>query len=343
MEWPPEGENDAEAYPITHQHYALFHTIDRALYTILAIHLCRDPAESLHVVALLLWLERNGFPHAVKSVLSLPRMLVGDLADEAMACLNFIFNHGESSSDGGADVPLMRGVIGRRISARFLRENRHDARRVISKIIDTVCVRALNDIMQKAFARRNPSPSMSPASLPDRPAFPGMRPRRNENENGNGNGNADDHVVINQHVPVGHQNRRYWLGREEAEAVPVPVPPDDRTLFVTFSKGYPVHEWEVVEFLTRAFGDCVEALHMQEVQTGEQPLFARVVFQSASTIDQVLGTSGKAKFIINGKHVWARKFVPKRNHSHRAVHQPPPPPPPQPYNLPPHFPFYREG
>ncbi|KAI3410843.1 uncharacterized protein J3R85_018356 [Psidium guajava] len=312
MEWPPEGEN-AEAYHIPHQHYTLFHTIDRALYTILAIHLCRDPSESLHVVALLLWLERNGFARAVENVLSLPRMLVGDLADEAMACLNFIFNHGESSSVGGADVPLMRGVIGRRISARFLRENRDDARQVISKIIDTVCLRALKDIMQKAFAIRNPSPSTSPVLLPDGPAFPGMRPRRNAN--------ANDHVVINRHVPV---------------PVPVPVPPDDRTLFVTFSKGYPVHEWEVMEFLTRVFGDCVEAMHMQEVQAGEQPLFARVVFRSASTIDQVLDASGKAKFIINGKHVWARKFVPKRNDSHRAVRQPPPP---QPHDLLPYFPL----
>lgn len=326
MEGWPEGEN-AEPHLIPQQHYTLFHSIDRALYTILAIHLCRDPAESLHVVALLLWLERIGFPYAVKTVLSLPKMLVSDLADEAMACLNFIFNR-SNFSDGSAEVPIMRRVIGRRISLRFLHENREDARRVISKIIDTVCVRALTDIMQDAVAirnaRDNPSPSTSSVRLPNRPAFPGMLQRRNENTN--------DHVTINRHVPIGHRSRQFWLlGRDEAEA----VPSDDRTLFMTFSKGYPVHEWEVREFLTRAFGDCVEALHMQEVPAREQPLFARVVFRLASTIEQVLDASGKAKFIINGKHVWARKFVPKRTNGHRAVvHQPPP----QPYNLPPYFP-----
>ncbi|KAK3436170.1 hypothetical protein EUGRSUZ_C00815 [Eucalyptus grandis] len=325
MDWP-EGENAAPRH-IPPQHYALFHSIDRALYTILAIHLCRDPAESLHVVALLLWLERSGFPHAVKTVLSLPKMLVSDLADEAMACLNFIFNHSSFSNDG-ADVPLMRGVIGRRISPQFLHENRDDARRVISTIIDTVCVKALTDIMQNAIAmrsaRHDPSPSTPPVCLPDSPSFPGMRRRRNEN--------ANDRVMINRHVPTGHQNRKYWFEeRDEATA----VPPDDRTLFVTFSKGYPVHEWEVREFLTMAYGDCVEELHMQEVQAGEQPLFARVVFRSASTIEHVLDASGKTKFIINGKHVWARKFVPKRTNGHRAVHQPPA----QPYNWSPHFLF----
>lgn len=303
MDWR-RGEN-AEPRPIPQEHYALFHSIDRALYTVLAINLSRDPVESLHVVALLLWLERTGFPQAVKSVLSLSETLVNDLADEAMACLDFIFNQSSFSNDG-ADVPLMRGVIGRRISPQFLYQNQDDARRVILKIMDTECVTALADIMQNAVATRNachnPSPSTPLRRLPDRPAFPGMQPRRNENPN--------DHVMINRHAPTGHQNRQFWFsGREEAEA----VPPDDRTLFVTFSKGYQVHEWEVREFLTRAFGDCVEALYMQEVQAGEQPLFARVVFRSASTIDRVLDASGKAKFIINGKHVWARKFVPERN------------------------------
>ncbi|KAF8034025.1 hypothetical protein BT93_C0337 [Corymbia citriodora subsp. variegata] len=328
MDWP--GGENAAPHHIPQQHYELFHSIDRALYTILAIQLCRDPAESLYVIALLLWLERTGFPHAVKTVLSLPKMLVSDLADEAVACLSFIFNHC-SFSNGGADVPLMRGVIGRRISPQFLHENQDDARQVISKIMNTVCVRALTDIMQKAVTMRNARRNPSPVCLPDRPAFPGMRLRRNENTN--------DRVMINRHVPTGHQNRKYWFDeREVAEA----VPPDDRTLFVTFSKGYPVHEWEVREFLTRAYGDCIEALHMQEVQAGEQPLFARVVFRSASTIEHVLDASGKAKFIINGKHVWARKFVPKRTNGHRAVHQPPPPPPPpppQPHHFSPYFPF----
>ncbi|KAK6273692.1 hypothetical protein POUND7_010775 [Theobroma cacao] len=90
------------------------------------------------------------------------------------------------------------------------------------------------------------------------------------------------------------------------------VPPDDRTMFVTFSKGYPVHEWEVREFFTRAYGDCIESLHMQEVPPDEQSLFARIVFRSESAIEIILSGMSKAKFTINGKHVWARKFVPKR-------------------------------
>ncbi|OMO91801.1 hypothetical protein COLO4_18099 [Corchorus olitorius] len=113
-----------------------------------------------------------------------------------------------------------------------------------------------------------------------------------------------------------------------ADSGQVPVPPDDRTMFVTFSKGYPVYEWEVREFFGRAYGDCIESLHMQEVQPNQQSLFARIVFHSVSSIEMILNGMSKVKFTINGKHVWARKFVPKR------LKPPSPPAVPPVFNLP---------
>jgi hypothetical protein len=51
---------------------------------------------------------------------------------------------------------------------------------------------------------------------------------------------------------------------------------------------------------------------MQEVQAeDQQPLYARLVVRSASFIPVVLEGQSKAKFSINGKHVWARKYVKK--------------------------------
>lgn len=58
----------------------------------------------------------------------------------------------------------------------------------------------------------------------------------------------------------------------------------------------------------------VEAVYMQEVVAAEdQPLYARLVVPSASVIETVLEGRNRAKFSINGKHVWARKFV-RKNH-----------------------------
>ncbi|XAR56110.1 hypothetical protein NMG60_11036442 [Bertholletia excelsa] len=59
------------------------------------------------------------------------------------------------------------------------------------------------------------------------------------------------------------------------------------------------------------FGDIVEAVYMQEVGPEKQVLYARLVVQCGSVVERVVGGQNKAKFNINGKHVWARKYVRK--------------------------------
>ncbi|KAM7276255.1 hypothetical protein ACFE04_018121 [Oxalis oulophora] len=101
-----------------------------------------------------------------------------------------------------------------------------------------------------------------------------------------------------------------------------PIPADDRTMFVTFSKGYPVLEGQVRNFFQIAYGDCIESLHMQEVlPPNQQSLFARIIFRSPSTIERILNGRRTVKFSIQGRHVWARKFVPKRPRSLLAAAQ----------------------
>ncbi|XP_055824393.1 uncharacterized protein LOC129892890 [Solanum dulcamara] len=90
------------------------------------------------------------------------------------------------------------------------------------------------------------------------------------------------------------------------------VAPDDRTVFLTFSKGYPISESEVKDFFTRKFGEDVEAVYMQEVPEEEQALYARLVTRSPALLEAIVD-GGKAKYNINGKHVWARKYIKKQN------------------------------
>ncbi|CAA3016415.1 Hypothetical predicted protein [Olea europaea subsp. europaea] len=93
------------------------------------------------------------------------------------------------------------------------------------------------------------------------------------------------------------------------------VPREDRTMFATFSRGYPVAEMEVRHFFTTVYGNCIESFRMQEVWPYEQPLYARVVFLKASFVQEILDGTEKAKFTINRKHVWMRKFVPRNKGS----------------------------
>ena len=270
---------------VSQEEFNTFYTIDRKVYTLLVINLWRDPVESMQIMALWLWLERVGFNNVVHKMLSLPYTLVNELADEAIICLNCINTNQIPTSSETNDIPLTQSLMEKEISLQFFLENRLNGIVGIAKIVNEVCIRALSDIMQQAV-ERNASQSLVESQMLMMPP------------------SASIHQSL---VHPGLRQPARTLGNE--------VPADDRTMFVTFSKGYPVHEWEVREFFTRSYGDCIESLHMQEVQPHQQALFARIVFHNASNMEMILGGLGKVKFIINGKHVWARKFVPKRARS----------------------------
>ncbi|OWM74414.1 uncharacterized protein LOC116197379 [Punica granatum] len=238
---------------VTQDEFNLFHSIDRSLYTVLVINLFRDPTESMRVIAMFLWLEHKGFRYCVKKILSFPHVLINEIAEEAVTCLNIIDNKNQSciasSSSGISDIPVMQSILSQELSPRFFHENRVSASEGIARINNSVCMRALSDIMEKAVASK---------------------------------ASRDSSI-------------------------------DDRTLFITFSKGYPVQEWEIRDFFTKTNGNCVESVYMQEVKPNEQSLFARIVFRTASSVGHILNGTSRAKFTINGKHAWARKYVPKRS------------------------------
>ncbi|KAJ1427908.1 hypothetical protein SESBI_09295 [Sesbania bispinosa] len=270
---------------VPHEDFILFHKIDRDLYRILVIHLLREPTECIQILGTWLWLERMGFRNMVKKILSLPNLLINEVADETLLCLSCV-NNGLiiPSSSNGNETPLLQSLVDNEISLQFFHENRVQALQGVAKAVENVCDRAFTDITQQAIMIRN-----------------SIETRR---------------MTEAQIVPVtqSSENPNAWFGSINVglELQNNQVPADDRTLFVTFSRGYHVEEWEVRQFFTMAYGDCIEALHMQEVQPTEQSLYARVVFHKIGTIDLVLGGAYRVKFTISGKHMWARKFMPKR-------------------------------
>ncbi|GAB2291613.1 hypothetical protein Dimus_025868 [Dionaea muscipula] len=261
---------------ISNDEFTLFHRIDRDLYTKLVFNLDRDPEESMLVMAFFLWLERLGCYNLVFDIVPLPLPMVNMFADEALACLGCIYGGDKaaaaSSSSGNNDISLLRAFSRRAISLQFFHAERATAIESINKILREVCGRALWDIMERARATQ----------------------RSNNNK-----------------LVLGTASSSASSSEKDSQ-VQVLVHPDNRTMFITFSKGYPVSEAEVKEFFNRSFGECVESIQMQEVAPNEQSLFARVVLCSPQKVDMILNGSEKVKFAINGKHVWSRKFVPKR-------------------------------
>ncbi|MQL90176.1 hypothetical protein Taro_022764 [Colocasia esculenta] len=98
----------------------------------------------------------------------------------------------------------------------------------------------------------------------------------------------------------------------KAQLWPEPyIPPDERTLFITFSNGYPLGARDLYDFFSRRYGG-VEDIYIQETEGDDVPLYARAVFYLQSICLRVLAGNEKAKFMIKGRHVWARRYIPKR-------------------------------
>ncbi|XP_057784523.1 uncharacterized protein LOC131001905 [Salvia miltiorrhiza] len=273
-----------------------FHTIDRELYAALTRPLRRDPAESVQVLAFLMWLEKECADSTlIKRVSSLPPLLINAVADEAAACVRCV----ESDAFlAGGGVKLLSELLSfpAGVSLRFLHDNRIAVLRGVAKIMNTVCWRAFGDLFH-----RDVNPDMTVTVPPnfmyntyvDVPSPP--------------------HVAHPHHPPMVAQRQMLSqdLGNlKENKEQEKQVSPDDRTIFLTFSKGYPTSEDEVRDYFTRKFGDFIEDLMMQEVEGDEQPLYAKMVARTPAVIDGIV-EGNKAKYSINGKHVWARKYVKK--------------------------------
>nr|XP_029120153.1 uncharacterized protein LOC105043873 [Elaeis guineensis] len=91
------------------------------------------------------------------------------------------------------------------------------------------------------------------------------------------------------------------------------TPEEQRSMFITFSMGYPIAREDIRDFFNTRYGPCVETVMIEKASARQRPMYGRLVFRSASTIAVVLNGQQTAKFVIKGKHLWARIYLPRRN------------------------------
>jgi hypothetical protein len=83
----------------------------------------------------------------------------------------------------------------------------------------------------------------------------------------------------------------------------------DKTLFLTFSKGFPVTREEVRHCFTINYGvNCIKDIRMGRRSSNGQVLHATMVVNNLEILDKILHGRRVAKFNFNRKHIWARKF-----------------------------------
>ncbi|XP_019199142.1 PREDICTED: uncharacterized protein LOC109192891 [Ipomoea nil] len=447
------------AYPeVSVELMNLFHEIDRKLYSTLVFELERDPKVSVNIIALWIWLEKNKIKNAVDKVLSSPIKLINGLADEALSCLRCITDDMYLFSSDASEITLTQNVLAKQLSLKFFHENRTSALSGIRMVVETVCVKVLDDLIQMAITRNAerqllktqmvmmPPPVAEPkdAMIPrfgglqvtgesSRSVVPPMDPMTSRFGGFEVTGESSQSVAppidpmiekrfgglrfagessqsvvppidpmvqtfgglrfagessqsvvppidplikrfgglrfagessqsvvppidpmiqkrfgglrfageSSQSVvpPIGPLIQRFGglrFAGESSQPVVPPIDPkiqsfggltltgessgsampplrmeepkDNRTMYATFSNGYPVSDWELWIYFNRMYGDCVESISMQQVvEPNDQSMFALIVFTSPRIVHLILRGLEKAFFTIQGKEVWIRK------------------------------------
>lgn len=136
---------------------------------------------------------------------------------------------------------------------------------------------------------------------------------------------------------------RPWIHTNERGAK------EERTIYITFSDGYPLSESQLLNFFNRyihrciflflyvysfkigikvlfymrffnyqvycvsnrVFGLCVESvyIHYYEPYLEKPPLFGKIVFYRRSTVWLVLQFQEEARYIINRRCLWCKKYI----------------------------------
>ena len=270
----------------------LFHAIDREVFSRLVITLKRQPAQSLLIMALLLWLEDAKNCDIVSKLAKVSDSLLDAVTNEADLCLNIL--KAKTSTTHGGSLNLMSRFMATEITLKTISKLKYTAISGVKAFLKNVCAWIFTDILLQVL----PTPSnvnfnVSPLFVPGfpHPLF----------------GSIEIFLLpLNFTLPV----EGLWGWKLNFEA-----PIDDRTIFLTFSRGFPVSEDEAKEFFVKMCGDCIEDFEMEVVvEPKTQALYARMVLRSVAYMDHIMTGKHIAKFRSNGKHIWARKFE-KRDYS----------------------------
>ncbi|KAJ4953673.1 hypothetical protein NE237_030505 [Protea cynaroides] len=304
-----------------------FHSIEKKLFSRLVIDLKRDIPLAIQVITFWIWLEEAGYPNIIMKLLTLSNTVIRFVTNEAMVCLDCI-KTGRIPSPPLDDIPFMHLITKKGISLQFFIDNRSEVIEGLLRVIENINSRRfeyneywrpLANATQLAVApiRTRPTSVETQPAVPQRRIIPisgathyggtmlfrsssfGEVQRRPFGEGSSSRvGDARERQMKQTPLPFARSNFN-----DLARPRNVKVPEENRTMFMTFSRGYTVSEREVRNFITRLHGDCIESICMQEVvPPNVQPLFALVVFKFTSTIEIILDGRERMNFVINGKH-----------------------------------------
>ncbi|KAJ3681845.1 hypothetical protein LUZ60_014418 [Juncus effusus] len=255
-----------------------FHTIDRAIYEKFISHGIH-PELAQNAVCLFMWLDQIGF-EVVRQILPINNpSAIFALITDAEAILHCLRQ--EEGIVSHVDIPFVSALSQDIIGIRFFDFHKDVIVRGLAQIIDGVGRIIFDENLYEILHLHNAA--VRQAEL--------------------------DSAICGRRLmapPLPLELTRPW----DPRAFPVSTE-DGRSMFITFSKGFPIRREEITEYFNERWGDCIERVMMERTPPGGTPMYGRIVFKSESFIRLVLNGERVLKFTINGRQLWARKYVPR--------------------------------
>ncbi|KAK4750191.1 hypothetical protein SAY87_027640 [Trapa incisa] len=123
------------------------------------------------------------------------------------------------------------------MSLRFFHKNDRAINTEVYRIFNDICLKSLQDIMQEAEVLRVPINAIFHSTNPIPNPSPSPR----------------DSVSSSLATPFSYFSNQYPISRG--------AHPNERTIFLSFSIRCPIWKVEALDFLTRKFGNCFQAIY----------------------------------------------------------------------------------
>ncbi|KAI3851957.1 hypothetical protein MKW98_019956 [Papaver atlanticum] len=276
--------------PVTIEELRSFHRIDRDTYRMLAINLGKDPLLSMAVIALWIFMEELGYPSIILELLIYQNHLLTSWAfDEAVSSVYYIITSTPPPPLQGTsitDMPITLRVLQdygspMYISMNSLFEHAVSGYTSLKQTIGTVCYRLFADIFREATLRNlnlnlgyggdeiygdanthdqeetdvtgnvvvEPEP-IERNSVVFGNGIPPALLRGETNEFKKLEVGSSSGTKQSENISEIGESSSSLPTIEEQQIVQV-IPPDERTMFVTFSRGFPISEGQLREFFVR--------------------------------------------------------------------------------------------
>ncbi|XP_038708593.1 uncharacterized protein LOC120003650 [Tripterygium wilfordii] len=250
---------------------------------------------SMKAMALWIWLENLGFQGIIHKLSCQADDCVFKVSNEANIFLNSL--HIEDSPILQHLMPvfldLFRVVF--YLNNILLQKNR--IAREVGETFNRVCTNVFEDVLRhhgickKEIVPVN-HPKLGGSGILG--SYPGNNTDQKESEK------KSSSTTINP-------GARAWNPRENYS------PEENRCLFLTFSQGYPLNEMQISCFFTMRYGACVDKVHVhmpegKEYERPNQPVFAKVLFNTSITPRLVLSDAKQVKFMVNGRPMWCKPY-----------------------------------